>query len=58
MTPGQVFKTVDEIERFIMRLQIDHHHPLKVYMSEQLNLTIRKYSNNSREYFMKQSIID
>ena len=33
VTPGQVFKTVDEIERFIMRLQIDHH-PLKVYKSE------------------------
>ena len=33
VTPGQVFKTVDEIERFIMHLKIDHH-PLKVYKSE------------------------
>ena len=27
VTPGEVFKTIDEIERFIMRLQIDHLHP-------------------------------
>ena len=47
VTPCEVFKTIDEIERFIMRLQIDHHHPLKVYKSEnQLNVTIRKYSNS------------
>ena len=46
VTPGQVFKTVDEIERFIMHLQIDHHHPLIKFTSQnQLNLTTRMYSN-------------
>lgn len=34
VAPGQVFKTLDDIERFIMSLQVDHHHPLKVYKSE------------------------
>ena len=42
VTPGQVFKTVDEIEHFIMHLQIDHHHPFKVYKTESVESYIKK----------------